>query len=74
MENPASRWRQLCQIAFLELGPDKLPERISLAHSAVVERMLEIDPRPSSEEHKALEIALEKLQRLRRRQEPEQVH
>ena len=38
-KDAAQEWRQLCQVAFLELDPVKLLERIAVARSAVLDRI-----------------------------------
>ena len=58
-------WRALCQAALIELDPAKLPEGISLARSAILDR-LEDGHLKSESEPQSLQDALSTLDSLRR--------
>ena len=57
----AAHWRQLCEVAVLELNPEKLPGRIADAHSAVLAQIESGFPVLSEGERLALRDALEML-------------
>jgi hypothetical protein len=58
-------WRELCQAALVELDPVKLPLRIALARSAILNR-LEDGHLKSESEQQSLQDALSTLDSLRR--------
>jgi hypothetical protein len=61
-------WERLYQQALLELDETALPNRISMAESAVRNRLVEfrVNGRARTEERQRLEDALHSLQCLRR--------
>jgi len=62
----APDWRQLCQVAFFELDPEKLLQRIAEARNAVLDRIEDCHSRPADREGYALREALEALNTLRK--------
>ncbi len=62
----APDWRQLCQVAFLELDPEKLLQRIAEARDAVLDRIEDCHSRPAHREGYALREALEMLNTLQK--------
>jgi len=60
----APDWRQLCQVAFFELDPEKLLQRIAEARDAVLDRIEDCHSRPAHREGYALREALETLNTL----------
>jgi hypothetical protein len=60
----SSAWKHLYECAMQELDNSKLPERISAAHRAIVDRAEEIVTNQSDDEHFALNDALRALQLL----------
>jgi len=67
----APEWKRLYQAAMLELDPAKLPQRISEAHKAIVDRTESRFLKPSDSEQLALRRALEVLSTLRKMAERE---
>ncbi len=57
-------WRQLYECAILELDNGRLPERITLARRAILDRAEEVLTSPAGEEHRALNDALRALRIL----------
>ena len=62
----APDWRQLCQVAFFELDPEKLLQRIAEARNAVLDRIEDCHSRPADREGSALRKALEALNTLQK--------
>ena len=62
----APDWRQLCQVAFFELDPEKLLQRIAEARDAVLDRIEDCHSRPADREGYALREALETLNTLQK--------
>ena len=67
----APQWKRLYQAAMSELDPAKLPQRISEAHKAIVDRTESRFLKPSDTEQLALRSALEVLSTLRKMAERE---
>jgi hypothetical protein len=57
-------WRQLYQSAVLELNRQRLPQAITLARRAILDRAEEIITKPPTDEHSALNAALRTLRTL----------
>ncbi len=57
-------WRQLYECAILELDNGRLPERISVARRAILDRAEEVLTHPADQEHRALNDALRALRIL----------
>jgi hypothetical protein len=57
-------WRRLYQSAILELNRQRLPQAITLARRAILDRAEEIITRPPTDEHSALNAALRTLRTL----------
>ncbi len=57
----AAQWRQLCQNAVFELKPDTLLQRVVEARSAVLDRIEDIQTKPSTREQYELHNALKRL-------------
>ena len=57
------RWRQLCELALLEMDPEKLLEKVAAARSAILDR-IEDSFAPTNKEQTALHDALGTLSRL----------
>lgn len=57
-------WRQLYESAVLELDLRRLPESITLARRAILDRAEDIMTKPTSDEHRALNDALRTLRLL----------
>jgi hypothetical protein len=57
------RWRQLCELALLEMDPEKLLEKVAAARSAILDR-IEDSFGPTNKEQTALHDALGTLSRL----------
>jgi hypothetical protein len=62
----APDWRQLCQVAFFELDPEKLLQRIAEARDAVLDRIEDCHSRSADREGSALRKALEALNTLQK--------
>jgi hypothetical protein len=60
----SSAWKQLYECAILELDHARLPERITIARTAILDRAEEVLTRPSTDEHRALNDALRILRLL----------
>jgi len=60
-----TEWRQLCQLALLELDLAKLPERIADARNAVLDRIEDGFTKSQDGEQVALREALSMLDNLR---------
>jgi len=61
---PTLKWRQLYESAILELDKAEMPERITAARAAILERAAEIQANPSEAEYRALDHALRTLRLL----------
>jgi hypothetical protein len=61
---PASDWKPLYEAALLEKDATKLPERISAARNAILDRIEESLWNPSPAEHHVMDNALRNLHRL----------
>ena len=59
------QWKQLCIAALAELNPAKVPERIAVARSAVLDQIEDNISQSSSHEQLALRDALVALDVLR---------
>jgi hypothetical protein len=57
-------WKQLYQSALLETDPAKVPGRIADARTGIYDRLRELLPLPTCEEHLALMSALRFLDLL----------
>ena len=62
----APDWRQLCQVAFFELDPEKLLQRIAEARNAVLDQIEDCHSKPADREGYALREALETLNTMRK--------
>jgi len=62
----APDWRQPWQVAFFELDPEKLLQRIAEARNAVLDRIEDCHSRPADREGYALREALETLNTLQK--------
>ena len=60
----ATGWRQLCQTAYFEFDPIMLLQRVVEARSAVLDRIGDNLSKPSSDEQRELQNALETLSTL----------
>jgi len=60
------QWKQLCIAALAELNPAKVPERIAVARSAVLDQIEDNLSKSSSNEQSTLRNALEALDVLRK--------
>ena len=60
----STEWKQLYEAALLEKDADKLPERITTARSAILDRIEESFTHPLPGEHRAMAEALRGLRRL----------
>ena len=60
------RWKELCVAALSELEPGKVPERIAVARSAVLDQIEDNISRSSNHEQLRLRNALEALDILRK--------
>jgi hypothetical protein len=60
------QWKQLCIAALAELNPAKVPERIAVARSAVLDQVEDNLSKSSSNEQSTLRNALEALDVLRK--------
>jgi hypothetical protein len=60
----ASPWKALYEAALLETDSSKLPERITAARNAILDRIEEILTDPIPSEHRAMNDALRHLRRL----------
>jgi len=60
----STEWKQLYQAALLETDTDKLPERITTARTAILDRIEVSFMHPLPGEHRALDEALRGLRRL----------
>lgn len=58
-------WKQLYQLAFVELDPVKLPQRIADAHTAILNRIEDTLKNPGLGEQQMLNDALNGLRVLR---------
>jgi len=58
-------WRELYQLAMVELDDAKLPQRITVAHEAILDRIEQTLAKPSAGEHQELSDALHGLRTLR---------
>jgi hypothetical protein len=66
-KHPAhSEWRQLCQIALLEIDPVKTIERIADARNAVLDRIEDGFTKSHDDEQVVLREALSSLDSLRK--------
>jgi len=61
IRDDATQWRQLCQIAYFELEPVTLLQRVVEARSAVLDRIEDIVSRPITFEQDELRSALKTL-------------
>ena len=61
IRDDAPQWRQLCQIAYFELEPVTLLQRVAEARSAVLDRIEDILSRPITCEQDELRNALKTL-------------
>jgi hypothetical protein len=57
-------WKPLYEAALLETDTSKLPERISVARNAILDRVEESLRNPSPDEHRIMNDALRNLRRL----------
>ena len=62
----APQWKTPYEAAILELDPNKLQQRISEAHQAILDRVEQLRTRPSDREQQALDDALRNLRVLRK--------
>jgi len=62
-------WKELYQLAILELDPIKLPERIADARRAIAERLEVTVAKPQAYEHQELNDALNGLRVIHREYE-----
>ena len=60
----ASDWKPLYQAVLLETDGSKLPERITIARTAILDRVEESLTSPLPSEHRAMDDALRNLRRL----------
>ena len=60
------QWKQLCISALAERNPAKVPERIAVARSAVLDQIEDDLSKSSSKEQSTLRNALEALDVLRK--------
>jgi hypothetical protein len=58
-------WKELYELAIVELDAAKLPQRIAIAHEAILDRVEETLTMPLGSEHQQLDEALRNLQALR---------
>jgi len=61
---PCSDWKLLYEAALLETDGSKLPERITVARAAILDRIEESLRSPLPSEHRAMDDALRNLRRL----------
>lgn len=61
IRNETTQWRQLCQIAYFELEPVTLLQRVVEARSAVLDRIEDVLSRPITFEQDELRNALKTL-------------
>ena len=61
IRDDATQWRQLCQIAYFELEPVTLLQRVGEARSAVLDRIEDMLSRPITFEQDELRNALKTL-------------
>jgi hypothetical protein len=61
---PESDWEPLYEAALLETDRSKLPERISVARNAILDRIEQTLRNPSPAEHRVMNDALRNLRRL----------
>ena len=61
IRNETAQWRQLCQIAYFELEPVTLLQRVVEARSAVLDRIEDVLSRPITFEQDELRNALKTL-------------
>jgi hypothetical protein len=59
-----SDWEPLYEAALLETDRSKLPERISVARNAILDRIEQTLRNPSPAEHRVMNDALRNLRRL----------
>jgi hypothetical protein len=59
------RWQELYQLAMVELDGTKLPQRIAIAHEAILDRIQESLTTASANERQQLHDALHGLRILR---------
>ena len=57
-------WKEQYLFALLETDPARLPRKVADAHSAICDRIRELDSSPSCEEYLALKSALRLLRIL----------
>ena len=57
-------WKELYQSAMLETDLAKVPQRITEANRAILDRIEELLTNPTQGEHRALDIALRRLRVL----------
>lgn len=57
-------WKQLYQSAIFELNRQRLPQAITIARRAILDRAEQIITQPSTDEHSALNTALRTLRTL----------
>lgn len=57
-------WKPLYEAALLETDASKLPTRITVARSAIFDRIEESLSHPITSEHRAMDDALRNLRRL----------
>jgi len=60
----ASDWKPLYEAVLLETDGSKLPERITIARTAILDRIEESLTSPLPSEHRAMDDALRNLRRL----------
>ena len=60
----SKHWKPLYEAALLESDSTKLPERITTARSAILDRIEESLTHPLPGEHRAMDDALRNLRRL----------
>jgi hypothetical protein len=63
VSSPAD-WRRLYEAALFETDETRVPERISIARSAIVDRIEKVLEMPTPGEHRAMADALRHLRRL----------
>ena len=62
----ASDWKQFYEAALLETDGSKLPERLTAARTAILDKIEESLTSPLPSEHRAMDDALRNLRRLAR--------
>jgi hypothetical protein len=68
--NPATPWKEVLEAALLESDPQRLPERIQHARTAIMDRAEQLlDDRERQPEHDEILLALNRLDHLAARSE-----